>query len=230
MMETSLVAAALAGAAAVPHCVGMCGPISAAACGAAPGRRAKFEYQAGRLVGYALLGLAAGGAGALVAQSLPARWTSAFLSWSLALGLAAAALRLLRPSRPTAALVPLRIEGGEDPPLSRGRRALPLGLGLLTAALPCGVLWAALLIAAGTGSAGGGALAMLLFGAVSGLGTLGVGVVAQQLVRLSSPGARRLLALSLALGAVVAALRPLPALDDPAACHDEPALLSGEDS
>ena len=78
---------AVAGASSVPHCVGMCGPLAAAACPKGAGAAAPLRYQAGRVVSYAALGAIAGALGHTLRWGLPGAWGSALLSWALAAGL-----------------------------------------------------------------------------------------------------------------------------------------------
>jgi sulfite exporter TauE/SafE len=161
------------------HCAGMCGPLVMAqaelrfarlpvAAMTWPRRltgAAALPYQFGRITTYAVLGaLAAGG----LAPLLPA---------SAAPGLAAAALLAV------AALFSLHGIAGFAAPSSAWtgfvtRLAKPLldrpfgwrgyAVGLALGLLPCGMIYAALLVAATTGHALAGAAAMALFG----LGTL----------------------------------------------------------
>ena len=200
------------------HCVGMCGGLIGFYASGATGQRqrpwqAHGAYHLSRLVAYAALGAGAGQFGAaldLAGRGLGLGHFGALLAGRVML--LWGALRWPRRSR----LVPLRRNGAssrwrriEDrfvwlarsarqrPPLARA--AL---LGLSSALLPCGWLYAFAVLAAGTGSAGRGALLLAAFwaGTVPALLGLGLGVqrLAQrwraQLPRLSS-------ALLLALGA-----------------------------
>jgi sulfite exporter TauE/SafE len=87
------------------------------------------------------------------------------------------------------------------------------------AVFPCGALYAALLVAAGTASAWAGAGAMLGFALGSSVALAASGYVA----RLSSTmdlHTRRVLGAALIVGAIVMVVRPLAsAPDEPAACH-----------
>ena len=175
-MWTAVIAGAAAGLASVPHCTAMCGPLAAYACSGRPGASGQARYQLGRFISYSVLGGIAGAVGGATAVSLPAAWGSALLSWSLALGLGLAAFRLWR--RPDQPLVPLR-KKDDEPAESTGARAVralgrhPFFVGLGTALLPCGALAAAVLIAASTGTPSAGALSMLAFSVVSGVGLVG---------------------------------------------------------
>ena len=213
----SIVAASVLGSL---HCVGMCGGLIGFYASGATGQRQRLwqthgAYHLSRLVAYAALGAAAGQFGAaldLAGRGLGLGHFGALLAGSVMLLWGA----LRWPRRASASLVPLRRNGAPSrwrrieerlvslarsaqrrPPLTRA--AL---LGLSSALLPCGWLYAFAVLAAGTGSAGRGALLLAAFwaGTVPALLGLGLGVqrLAQRwralLPRLSS-------ALLLALGA-----------------------------
>jgi sulfite exporter TauE/SafE len=107
---------------------------------------------------------------------------------------------------------------------TRGSAALralgehPFLVGLGTALLPCGALAAAVLIAASTGTAPLGALSMLAFSVVSGVGLVGAAWLFERISRRPRPATSRALAVVLALGAVMFVIRPVHALR-----HGEPA-------
>ena len=180
----SVFAAALLGSV---HCAAMCGSFACLAGGGrhgAPGWRAAAAYHLGRLGSYltlgGLAGLAGGGldrAGAVAGLARPAAslaglllvvWGAASLASALGVRvpllavppvlsrLIAAALRALPTDRPV-------------------RRALAIGA--LTAALPCGWLYAFVATAAATGDARTGAATMVAFwaGTVPLLASVGVG-------------------------------------------------------
>lgn len=227
-MWTAVIAGAAAGLASVPHCTAMCGPLAAYACSGRPGASGQGRYQLGRFLSYSVLGGIAGAVGGATAVSLGGAWGSALLSWSLALGLGLAAFRLWR--RPDQPLVPLRTKAaatsGSDAELggSRMLRALgrhPFFVGLGTALLPCGALAAAVLIAASTGAPLLGALSMLAFAVVSGVGLVGAAWLFERFSRRPRPATSRVLAVVLALGAVMFVIRPVHALrhGDTAGCH-----------
>jgi hypothetical protein len=165
------------------HCVVMCGGIVSVLHGGLTqlGRERRAEatrlvlgYNAGRIASYATAGALAGAFGALVDRvpalhgaELGLRLGAGILMVGLGLFLAGAWRRFALIER---AGVPLwrRIE-----PLARRLlpiRSLPaaLGLGALWGWMPCGLVYAALGLALGTGSASAGALSMVAFG----LGTL----------------------------------------------------------
>ena len=233
-------AGALAGLSAMPHCLGMCGPLAAFACRSslpAEARGRLARYLGGRLASYGALGALAGAGGARLYGAVAPGWAAALLSLGVALSLGLSAYRLWRgaascATSPDAKLVTLAPRAGAARAVSSWpERVLgwlprgPLSLGLLSALLPCGALLAGVLVAAGTGGALLGAAAMLGFATTSGLGLAVAGMVGAHVPQ-ASVRARRVLAAGLALGAIVFALRPLPSLqgaDD--ACHT-PATIS----
>jgi sulfite exporter TauE/SafE len=177
----AMLLAGLAGGAS--HCSTMCAPFVLAQAGAVAGQggpwfarltgAALLPYQAGRLLGYALLGALAGGAAGLAALASGLRFLLA------ALLVMAAVLMLGQASRRLADWLP-RLPAPPIPgAVQRHLGALlanPTGwrgvaLGLMLSALPCGLLYAALAAAAAAGSALAGALAMAAFvvGTVPGL-------------------------------------------------------------
>lgn len=156
------------------HCALMCGPFVIAEAG---GRMAALPpgpwgeahrwrlallpaWHGGRLLTYAALGAAAGGAGGLLFRlpGLHLAQSAALLAAGLLF--AAEALALLRPVSARPSWLPAW------PGARRGgcpRRGF--WRGLLLGFLPCGLLYAALSAAAAAGSAGRGALVMAAFGA-----------------------------------------------------------------
>jgi len=215
-MWTALIAGAAAGLASVPHCTAMCGPLAAYACSGSRGAGAHARYQIGRFISYTAVGALVGTLGGAAAVSLPGEWGRALLSWSLAVGLGLAALRLWRrPAPAPSALVALRKKderanttGGWVEAL--GRHPFLVGLG--TAFLPCGALAAAVLIAASTGTALLGALSMLAFSVVSGVGLIAASWLFDRLARRPGSASQRTLAVVLGLGAIIFVLRPVHAL------------------
>jgi sulfite exporter TauE/SafE len=203
------------------HCAAMCGPL-VALCQDGGGRwRPSLAHAAGRGVAYVQLGVVAGGVGgvldlagdALAVQRVAwlagaaAVFVTGLLALSSALGL------------------PLRMSGGRT--FQRGlvklRRKRPVVrawlVGVLSAALPCGWLWAFAALAAGTGHPLAGAAVMATFWLGTVPMSLGVGAL---LAPLLSRLRRRLPLVSagllVALGAFALALRaPAAAPAAPAA-------------
>ena len=194
-METLFTSVLIASLAGSPHCVGMCGPLVAMAMrnkeGGKTGAMGHLGYHGGRLLSYVLLGLAAGAlggalnlGGSLLGFQKVALTASAF--FLIAFGLH----QLLKFWAPARRWLPKRKQGQGPGLLSRLYFALNrrLGsfkpatrasaLGLLSALLPCGWLYAFAAVAAGTGSAPLGALAMGAFwlGTVPLLGAFGLGI------------------------------------------------------
>jgi sulfite exporter TauE/SafE len=172
-------AMALAGlAGSLTHCGPMCGgfvmaqvgrrlsavPLAGLCEGVRIGQGLLPGYHLGRLATYAALGAAAGGIGGGLASLPWLRWLSAAL---LALGAAmllALALRLHGGSGRTDGRWTRRLATWTRPLMSRPTGWRAAGLGILLGFLPCGLLYAALAAAAGTGGVAAGALAMLSFG------------------------------------------------------------------
>ncbi|WP_187829987.1 urease accessory protein UreH domain-containing protein [Siccirubricoccus phaeus] len=169
----AMLLAGLAGG--VGHCAGMCGPFVMAQVATGGGleggalRRLSgvllLSYQAGRMAGYMALGAVAGGAGQAVAEIAPRGLLALPLGLAAALMLTQGAARLpvLAGRVPHFALpaLPLGAAGrllAGPPGPGRG-----FTLGLMLSLLPCGLLYAALAGAAGSGSAAAGALGMAGF-------------------------------------------------------------------
>ena len=173
MLSPLVATAALMGLAGGPHCLAMCGA-ACAGVGAAGGGRALAAFHLGRLAGYsaagALVAASLSGVGAVALENAALRplWTLFNLA-ALALGLA-----LVARGRQPAWLDRLARAVWE-----RARR-LPVGrgggflVGVLWAAMPCGLLYAALAVAALSGSAADGAAVMAAF-ALASAGALVVG-------------------------------------------------------
>ncbi len=171
-LPLALFLAGLAGGAM--HCVGMCGPFvlgqvmatadAAPMSGYGEWRRlsgaALVPYHLGRATTYSLLGAIAGSATALFAATTGFAWASSLLLAVAALLLIAQAAGLAvgrtTPWSSTLSRLAAPLSGSRHP---AGR----YGLGVLLGFLPCGLLYAALAAAAGTGSAAQGALAMAGF-------------------------------------------------------------------
>lgn len=179
-MSSSLVVTGLVmGLVGGPHCVAMCSAACAGVTGAADGTRPTqrlLVFQAGRIVGYALLGAAVAGSVQLMAwmaqnsQLLRPIWT---LFHVALLALGGSLLVLGRQ--------PYWLDGVGQGVWRRVRPwAQPLGarapalVGVLWALLPCGLLYSALMVAALSVSWWQGAAVMAAFAWGSGL-SMGVG-------------------------------------------------------
>lgn len=171
------------------HCAGMCGSFACLASGSdASGGggalRSTAAYNLGRLLSYVTLGAIAGAAGAGLDQmgavaglTRPAAIAAGMLLilWGLASLLATFGVRLPALAVPPA--LASRIARGiravqGRPPVVRG-----LALGVLTAALPCGWLYAFVATSSAAGSAMNGALVMAAFwtGTVPMMAAVGLG-------------------------------------------------------
>lgn len=155
------------------HCAGMCGGFVAASQPDGKLGPATLGYQAARLMAYLLLGLSAGAAGAGLDRAGTSLGMERAAALVMGFSLMAAGLasfhRLRAMQEP--ALIPARSlhrETRELGVVARLRRRLATiaapgtamggaALGAASAFLPCGWLWSFVLVAAGTGSALGGA-------------------------------------------------------------------------
>ncbi|MFC7473365.1 sulfite exporter TauE/SafE family protein [Dankookia sp. GCM10030260] len=212
-MLGALFLAGLAGG--VSHCSTMCAPFvlaqAATGAGAGGGRlqrlagAALLPYQAGRMLGYGALGALAGGAAGLLSLASGMRWVL------VGLLVLAAVLMLAQASKRLGGWVPRLATPGLPWAMERRIGALladPTGwrgvlLGVLLSALPCGLLYAALAAAAGSGSALAGGLAMIAFvlGTVPAL--TGVALLGRFFARRQGPWMRKAGGALFALNGVV---------------------------
>jgi uncharacterized protein len=150
------------------HCAAMCGPFVAFYAGGRDGAGiAHLAYNGGRLLTYAALGALAGAAGAavdLAGRAVHVQRVAALLAGGVIVAWGTVALaRALGVRVPRlgiadrAAGPPLRALGRRPPAVRAGV------LGLLTAALPCGWLYAFVLAAASTAHPASGAAVMAVF-------------------------------------------------------------------
>jgi sulfite exporter TauE/SafE len=175
MLLTALVTGLLGGV----HCAAMCGGIVGMTCtpgadGSAPGWGRNMAYHAGRIGSYVMAGTLAGAAGEAGLALRGGLLTPQILMLLMGVALLVTALNVAgfrpvtRGVEAAGALLWRQLQ-----PLSR--RFLPvrstrqaLGLGLVWGWLPCGMVYAVLLLALASGSAVQGAMMMAAFG----LGTL----------------------------------------------------------
>ncbi|MCS6916149.1 MAG: sulfite exporter TauE/SafE family protein [Chitinophagales bacterium] len=165
----ALTAAALIGLAGSLHCAGMCGPLmlllGRMSRGVAMGWTMAL-YHAGRLLSYTLLGLLAGGLPAWVGLASHQQWLS-IASGLLLVAVALAGSRWR--GRKWIAVHRLVNRLSAWALRCSGWQRL-IGMGMVNGLLPCGLVYAALAVAAAGGNALTGAAVMLLFG----IGTLPV--------------------------------------------------------
>lgn len=207
MLELTVPALFAAGLAASPHCGLMCGALQVSMLhtrGSLPMARALILLHLGRVTGYTLLGLVAGGFGQWLLRDLPGP------EWGRWIQLAAAALLVGLGLHQYRSQVRRRPAGCHAPDLPRRLRRLPpqprlLLQGLAWAALPCGVLYAVLGLAAMSGSALFGGMLLAAFGLGSSPLLTGAGALiahAGSMQNLRRGGALVLLAMGIATGAV----------------------------
>ena len=241
------------------HCAGMCGGIVVLCVGGeavrpGPDRgrdrgrawKRHAAYNLGRLVAYVSLGAMSGAVGAAVdlggaRMGLP-RVTAIVSGAAMILfGLVA----LLRASgvRGPGLRLPPRLQGALEAGMGAARRLPPvrraLAVGLLTALLPCGWLYAFVVAAAATGSAPLGALTMAVFwlGTVPILLGLGAGVeTLARPLRRRLPTVTAIALVAVGAAAVIGRLNvpayaeaagpaetPLEVIEaGPPCCHDDP--------
>lgn len=173
------------------HCLQMCGPIvisySVAMAGAGAGRRqmlaAHVAYNGGRILTYVALGALAGaaGSGAGMLGRMAGLAAGARILAGAAMILAGIALLRVLPKRPLVQLgrpgITAKFRHAVGRLLTAPRAAGKFVLGLTLGFLPCGLIYAALLKAMETASAGAGALTMLAFGLGTALALLSMGML-----------------------------------------------------
>lgn len=211
------------------HCIGMCGGFVATIAGARSGEQRRdyaplLAYHGTRGLAYVTLGGLAGLVGASLDQSATLVGAQRLAGPLMGLVLIAFALATLWPKRAASeGLITLGAERRQRPlerlrlrlsqaVRQRGARA-GAAAGLLTALLPCGWLWAYVLVAAATGSVAWGTLVMLAFWlgtvpALFGAGLL-VGELGRRLGR-HAPKITAALMLALGLLSLAGKLTPMP--------------------
>ena len=227
------------------HCAGMCGPLVAFAVGATEKQRfasrvmLHVAYHGGRLVTYALIGGVCGALGAaldLGGSLIGLNRLAAVLAGTMMVAVGLLTVAKYSGMKIPRFVLPAALQKG----IALGQRTAvgfrpmsrALVIGLLTAFLPCGWLYAFAIVAAGTGSVLMGAAVMAAFwaGTVPILASLGIGVQA-----LTGTLGRRVPMVTalviVALGLYTIAARPAisidavrPAID---ANGNEPAEMAG---
>jgi len=175
----SILTASLVGS---PHCAGMCGPFAVLAVG--PDRRPRntVAYHAARLAGYLALGAVFG----LVGAGIDRAGTAAGIARGAAIvaGFVMFVWGATTVLRWSGVRIPPLVrtgDGGLWTPLAARLRGQPpalraAGLGLLSAALPCGWLWIFVAMAGATGRplAGAGVMAVFWAGTLPAFALLGL--------------------------------------------------------
>lgn len=194
----------------IPHCAAMCG----AACAAALPRGVPLLALLGRCAGYAFLGALAAASAGLIAQwgrqvaVLQPFWVLAQLMavvvgvWLLATGQMPKAIDRLGQAAYWLVRQRVRQALGEQR-ATRWRRWWPFFAGLAWAALPCGLLYGALMVAALASDPLGGGLVMLSFALPSALGVWGAPAILRWFARRSLGGASRPTVATQGVGAAV---------------------------
>jgi sulfite exporter TauE/SafE len=168
------------------HCVGMCGPFVLSQVVADAGQARSYgewqrlagaalaPYHLGRLTTYSGLGALAGSITALFAATGTFAWMSALL---LIVGAAFLLLQAFGMAVHTDSPLGSVVTRLATPLSTSARPLARYGLGVVLGFLPCGLIYGALGVAAGTGSAWRGALAMGAFeaGTVPALVAVGFG-------------------------------------------------------
>jgi len=190
MLSGLILTAFLMGVGGVPHCAAMCG----AACAAALPRGVPLSSLLGRCLGYAMLGCVAAASAGLVSQwgrqlsFVQPLWV---LLQAMALVLGLLLLFSGQMPRQLDALGQdtyraVRQRWGSSVLLQRwawARPMLPLLAGMAWAVLPCGLLYAAVMVAALAPTVWGGGLVMLAFALPSAVGVWAAPAVLRQLLR-----------------------------------------------
>ncbi len=218
-MTTFLLTVFVASLAGSLHCIGMCGPFVAfysGTDGSGGARRlvSHTVYSGGRLLTYAVFGLAAGSVGAAldIAGSLAGfQRVAAVLAgatmilWGILALLQVRGVRVFKHFASSGRISKLLRRGfslvSDKPPVVRAG-----AVGLLSGFLPCGWLWAFVVTAAGTGSALEGAAVMAAFWAGTVPALLAVGLGAQLVsgpLRRHVPVVTAILLVSLGLSAIL---------------------------
>jgi hypothetical protein len=238
-LEFLLPATFLAGFLGSAHCLGMCGAIVVLFEEQAPGTagksRRRLYYNVGRLGFYSLLGAIAAAGGSLLAKSAGADKGLMLLRIAAALLVIVLGLRLLMDWRALQFIERggARLWRGLSPlarhvlPASTPPRALAAGF--IWGALPCGLVYSAVAIAATSGSVVHGMLVMLAFW----MGTMPAlwlaGASAAKIARWKSqPVVRRFAGLILVLVGAVALAFPLQRMLSGQSQHSHPATSRSE--
>lgn len=174
-LDLLLPAAFLAGFFGSGHCLGMCGPVVVllespdAEMPSFAGTLRRMSYNTGRLLFYVLAGAAAGGVG-LFLTDIAGVGTGLSLLRFLAAALVIAIglnllfdLRILGYLEKSGALLWRRLSRLARHVLPASTPVRALGAGFVWGALPCGLVYSSVALAATSGSSAAGALVMLVF-------------------------------------------------------------------
>lgn len=228
--EALLLAALAAGFLGSGHCVGMCGAIvillERPEATRGPLLR-RLVYNAGRLACYALLGALAGTAGLVLTQLAGAetglrvlRYAAAVVVLLLALDLLFG-LRTLGMLEAAGARVWRRLAPLAAKLLPATNLARAAGAGFLWGMLPCGLVYAAVALAASSGSAAAGAAVMAAFWLGTLPALLAAGALARRLASFRTrPAVRRVFGVLVLGAAILALVLPLQHGGDGGPAHE----------
>jgi sulfite exporter TauE/SafE len=191
----ALAAAFAAGLFSAPHCLGMCGTLTAA-CGVRGPARA-FAANGARVLSYVCGGALAGllGQGALELRAIQPLFMGLAGGFTVALGLVVAGwLRVPASVETAGAQVWARLSPLLRPLVPVRSVAQAAGFGLLWGWVPCGLVYAALVLALLQGTAAGGASIMLAFGLGTALHLVPAGAFAGKIQTLRKRSRLRILA------------------------------------
>lgn len=214
MLTSLLITAFLMGLGGIPHCTAMCG----AACAAAFPSGLSLATWLGRLLGYALLGAVAALSAGMVSQ-----WGREVAMLKPVWVMAQVVVVMLGVHLVVRGRMPAALDGAGQAAYHQLRRwvmahrpILPRGSwgflgGLAWAALPCGLLYAALMVSALAPDAWGGAAVMLAFGLPSSFGVWAAPWVLRKfsawrtgrMAAMQAPSARPVVSAPLGTGATV---------------------------
>jgi len=220
-LTESLIAALLLGVAGSTHCLGMCGAISINLSFSVPAEqrspkallRWHILFSAGRISLYILLGALSGALGSVARDAIPGG-TRIVMLLSAAV-LIMIALHLIGRSsgirwlEAAGNLVWQRIQPFMRSLLPIKKLWQAYTVGLLWGFMPCGLIYTALALAAGSANALSGALLMAVFGAITIAPVAGAGILAGSLSWLRQPLWRNV---SAAISVVLAVLITVQAI------------------
>jgi hypothetical protein len=222
-----LVLSALAmGIAGAAHCAAMCGGVAALLCGPKNTATNVFAYNIGRVASYVLFGAMAGAIGSS-ADAMPLPNVRAALRLLAAAAVIVVGLRMVGFAWATSLIDSigsplfraLRPIAARFLPARSARHALALGA--IWGWLPCGLVYAAVTLALSSGSAIGGALVMLAFGAATLPAMTALGTIASRVRSLlDRPWPRRIAGAALVVSGTMSAIGAVTQAppDRPAQC------------
>lgn len=166
-MSSWILAAFIMGLAGSVHCAGMCGPIALVVAGNGSRKVSGIIlYNLGRVITYASLGFISGAVGRTVLWFTGQQWLSIIAGCFILLSVVLVYYRVSFLSGISDALL-RRLRSALGAVMKNRKQGTLLYMGMLNGLLPCGLVYAALGGAAGTGSALNGGLFMAIFGSAT---------------------------------------------------------------